>query len=250
MPKSPRKKAAARRAPAKKRKPTPPPPVIVDDETWTTGDFSLISSDDVRFRVDSMLLFAASRVFRDSSETSSGDKLVHLTDPDFETATVVRAVLDLVLKYQYQPLKGDKQGTVLDVPPLVVRVACFLHKYDCGLELLRLEDCVFERFRHYPHYAGFTRDWFIVGALANNVAACTAAINSTAVNIVPHPNHSKPGGNCHYDDAPLIPGNMSKAVKATVPRHYLAALALGWDSSGPGRSRAVWAAQFKLNLKP
>lgn len=34
-------------------------PTIVDDKTWTTGDFTLVSSDHVRFRVPSYYLLAA-----------------------------------------------------------------------------------------------------------------------------------------------------------------------------------------------
>jgi hypothetical protein len=30
----------------------------VDDNKWTSGDFTLISSDNVRFRVDSFYLYA------------------------------------------------------------------------------------------------------------------------------------------------------------------------------------------------
>lgn len=35
------------------------PPTIIDDQKWTEGDFEVITSDNVRFRVSTHVLFAA-----------------------------------------------------------------------------------------------------------------------------------------------------------------------------------------------
>lgn len=35
------------------------PPTIIDDEEWTEGDFEVTTSDNVRFRVQSRILFGA-----------------------------------------------------------------------------------------------------------------------------------------------------------------------------------------------
>lgn len=38
--------------------PAPHPPVVRDSERWNQGDFALVSSDHVRFRIPSFYMFA------------------------------------------------------------------------------------------------------------------------------------------------------------------------------------------------
>ncbi|KAL1411750.1 hypothetical protein Q8F55_002717 [Vanrija albida] len=244
--------------------PAPLPVDIVDDKKWVTGDFSLVNSDNVRFRVDSLALFVArwvphpvcipanpSPVFRAAGEVSSGDKAVHLTDPDFETATTVRAFLDFVLNFRFPmlPKTHSWKPPPLDSVPPVVRLAFFMDKYDCRLELRRLEWVFYHHRMFRDSYPAFTRDWFILAALSKNVEVCAGAIIDTLTKFVGD-KANEGGGNAYTDTAALIPANITQAVKDTIPANYLAALIAGWEKSGRNRGRLEWAKQFKAHLKP
>lgn len=58
-PKKPTSSAKRKRGDDESAHSSNPNPVIVDDRTWTNGNFTLISSDNVRFRVDGVHLFSA-----------------------------------------------------------------------------------------------------------------------------------------------------------------------------------------------
>ncbi|WOO80592.1 uncharacterized protein LOC62_03G004118 [Vanrija pseudolonga] len=258
MPKTTRRKGKEKRAAPTPKPKVPddepaapqsaPPPVIVDDKKWTTGDFTIVSSDDVRFRVDSMALFVASPIFREASEMTSGEKIVHLTDPDFETAVVVRTFLKFVIEFDLQPKARPFSESLIpvDVPPPVIFLACFMHKYDCHLELRRLQ-YVFEKEHRYD--ATYSRDRFILAALAKSISGCAGAIEDAGAKFLGVASNTNSGGNSYKDTAPLIPKNMSKAIKNTIPNEYLAALVKGWEKSGKDRSRSEWARQFRIHLK-
>lgn len=83
---------------------TPTPAPIIDDEQWTSGEFTLISTDGVRFRIPSYVLLNASSVFRDiaslpseaaAPSTSAPAPEIELTDATIETADVLRIFLSL-----------------------------------------------------------------------------------------------------------------------------------------------------------
>lgn len=185
---------------------------------------------------------------------SSGDKFVHLTDPDFETADVVRAFLDFVLEFKsefrWDAFKLDVfrgPPAPINVPSPVVSLAWFMHKYECHLDLKRLL-YVFGKEQNDYNYPAFTRDWFILAALAKDNLACAAAIQRTQTNIIGLASNTRSGGNSYKDAAALIPNNMSAAIKNTIPNEYLAALVKGWERSGQDRSRSEWARQFGVYL--
>ncbi|BEJ15830.1 hypothetical protein CspHIS471_0504350 [Cutaneotrichosporon sp. HIS471] len=74
-------------------------PAIRDDEEWTNGDFEVITSDHVRFRVQSYYLLNS--VFRDAeamaAKTKPGSsRLLVLDDEVIETAQVFDQVLELI----------------------------------------------------------------------------------------------------------------------------------------------------------
>ncbi|KAL1411747.1 hypothetical protein Q8F55_002714 [Vanrija albida] len=232
---------------------TPVEPTIVDDKDWTTGDFTLISSDNVRFRVDSMTLFVSSPVFREASELTSGDKVVHLTDPDFETAAVLRAFLNFVLKFRFPIVtihKGKRfyPAPWLRFPSSVLKLGSFMNKYECHVDLLRLH-YVLKTEHNANTNPGYSRDLFILSAMSKNVEGCAFAIRHSNATLVGDRNNAN-GSNSYTDTNPLIPTNMSRAIKDIVPENYLDALIKGWESSGLEHDREKWAAKFKLHLKP
>ncbi|BEJ16824.1 hypothetical protein CspHIS471_0602250 [Cutaneotrichosporon sp. HIS471] len=71
-------------------------PEIKDDEMWKNGDSEVISSDNVRFRIDSFYLLANCSVFRDMySLDAGGDRTIVLTDEDSDDAKTLRLFLEL-----------------------------------------------------------------------------------------------------------------------------------------------------------
>lgn len=76
-----------------------------EDEHWLTGEVSLISSNNVRFRMAGLTLAWSSPVFADIlSLPGDQEKTIHLTDDAIETSDVIRIYLDLV------SLNNDRLG--------------------------------------------------------------------------------------------------------------------------------------------
>ncbi|BEJ16639.1 hypothetical protein CspHIS471_0600400 [Cutaneotrichosporon sp. HIS471] len=100
---------------------------IEEDGTWTAGNFEIISSDRVRFKVQSYFLYASSSVFRDAHSLDKGEeRLIALTDGYCETASTMRAFLHLVV---YGRISKD-----VKLPGLKELVA-FLDKWGCEIPL-------------------------------------------------------------------------------------------------------------------
>jgi len=128
----------------------PDDPAPHNDEVFTTGDMVPVSSDEVTFKVDSVLVLAAryvkvtgdcrshcilgkrqeadipcSRVLRDAWGLTLADRTigpVRFPDPDFETAATIRTFLELITTGKpHSPLAESAGASVLR----------FLHKYDC-----------------------------------------------------------------------------------------------------------------------
>lgn len=72
-------------------------PRVSDDKDWATGDVHLVSSDGVRFRVDSAVLIWSSPVFAEAlSSEQRQRKVIHLSHPGYENADTLRLFLQLV----------------------------------------------------------------------------------------------------------------------------------------------------------
>lgn len=184
-----------------------------------------------------------SRIFRDASELAASDRSVHFTDGEVERASVLRSFLTFAFEFDPAQLKEAHRRTYVArgrTSPFVA-VARFMAKYECRADLRRLA-YVFARepLRHL--YDGHARDCFIVAALADDVGACAAAIESSRAEVV-----SGPAG-C-TDLNPLIPANIAADVKDMIPAEYWGALAKGWERSGKHRNRREWAHHFELLME-
>lgn len=133
---------------------------VVDDPQWTEGDWELISSNGVRFRVPSYYLLTVRRVFlrlpprqplTDSSVfrdlralpstgsrcgcDSPGEQSITLVDPEFETAAVLRLLLHFITTGTLSPSPSSPSSspssgtyTLEGVRELVL----FLRKWEAG----------------------------------------------------------------------------------------------------------------------
>ncbi|WVF68196.1 hypothetical protein IAT40_002961 [Kwoniella sp. CBS 6097] len=93
---------------------------------FSDSDITLISSDDLHFKIHSYHLMAASAVFRDMialGKNSEASAEVRLTDSEIETSTVVVLFLDICYGTPLPHYK-DKQATY-------IKLVKFLDKYDC-----------------------------------------------------------------------------------------------------------------------
>ncbi|EJT52297.1 hypothetical protein A1Q1_04903 [Trichosporon asahii var. asahii CBS 2479] len=110
-----------------------------DDEEWVTGDVSLISADNVRFRVAGLTLAWSSPVFADllSLPGNQAEKVIPLTDNAIESADVIRIYLDLV-SLNFGRL-GIFYKSYTRWAALLANLTFFLDKYQSerGLKLLR-----------------------------------------------------------------------------------------------------------------
>lgn len=142
---------------------------IEDDERWTTGEVSLISADDVRFRVAGLTLAWSSPVFDDllTLPGNQTNKTIHLTDDSIETAEVIRLYLDLV-SVNFERLNIFYR-THTRWRILLMRLTSFLDKYQSerGLKLLRsfgAEGVAMGRFVKLSD--------FVFAARLNDIALC------------------------------------------------------------------------------
>ncbi|WOO80593.1 uncharacterized protein LOC62_03G004119 [Vanrija pseudolonga] len=217
-----------------------PDGAIVDDRTWTNGDFTLISSDNVRFRVDGVHLFSPSAVFRAAADLNPRDRTARFTDTEYETASVVKNFLDFVVKFRTSQFKEQHRRMYISregVSPFV-QLARFLHKYDSRVELRRLLYVFGKEVGH--SYDLYARDSFIIAALAGDVNACSDAIEATS-------GASDKGTSDSFMDLhALVPANIPPVVKEMIPAHYWVALCKGWERSGKHRNRSEWAHHFEL----
>lgn len=150
---------------------------IVDDEEWTEGDFTIISSDNVRFRIQSYHLFSSryvavrcshsshSGVFRDmAADDANMDRLVHLTDTGYETAAVLRRFFALITSSKLE-IKLETTSTAK-----ALNLARFLLKFDCpgSIETLKL---LYRKFVLKPGSPSAIHG-FILGAVLDDVDLC------------------------------------------------------------------------------
>ncbi|KAL1411760.1 hypothetical protein Q8F55_002727 [Vanrija albida] len=122
--------------------------IITDDRWWTRGDFTVISSDNVRFLVPSQSLFSASPVFGDASDVGGGsaDKTVHLTDTTFETASTLSAFFWFITRAEIDPLW--LHGDLIPVCERISHLVTFLHKYQCDATLKMFKSTFHYNYNH------------------------------------------------------------------------------------------------------
>ncbi|WOO80083.1 uncharacterized protein LOC62_03G003594 [Vanrija pseudolonga] len=143
------------------------PPTIVDDRRFTSGDFAIISSNNVRFRTHTYNLQYASSVFRDMLSTASGTMEIHLTDSAMEKAATVRRFLQLVTT-------GDLEEDPNVYTVSTVKLVQFLKKYDCQSMLKVLLRRTMVEFPPQAYATGIYA--FMIGAAADDINFCVASM--------------------------------------------------------------------------
>ncbi|WOO80588.1 uncharacterized protein LOC62_03G004114 [Vanrija pseudolonga] len=105
---------------------------------WRKGDFTILSSDGVKFQVDKLHVFAASPVFRGGQDFAPGEQqlFVDFSDADIEHSGTVAAFLELVV---HGRLRRDWAAMPPTAPCLAAtHLVDFLRKYECDAALRTL----------------------------------------------------------------------------------------------------------------
>lgn len=147
-------------------------PLIPDTQReWTKGDFTLVATDGVEFKVSWNLLLSVSGVFSDA-ECLAGDarRELYFVDPDFETSPVISRFLQLASTHSI-----GQNGVLLNDDDLeaYIRLVAFLRKYDCPDLLALLPPCIRGRLEHdeiSPQHV------YIIGAVLDDVELCVSAL--------------------------------------------------------------------------
>ncbi|KAL1411782.1 hypothetical protein Q8F55_002749 [Vanrija albida] len=181
--------------------------------SWQDGDFTLVSSDDITFRIDTHYLQSASGVFRDMLAAGSGPKLINLTDPHTETALVVHKFLNLITTNR---IDNERFGP--DFSDMVTLVR-FLIKYECAPALTVIGLHLHCSITEDRPYAGL--HWFIVGAIMDDIQVCITAFDAAT----------------ERSQDPFInpcfnPSQIPYQLAAQIPFIYFWALVRTWDSVG------------------
>ncbi|BEI93579.1 uncharacterized protein CcaverHIS019_0600380 [Cutaneotrichosporon cavernicola] len=195
---------------------------VWDDDNWTEGDFEIITSDNVRFRVPSFHLYSSSSVFRNAhSVAGESDLKIVFMDPLCETAAVIHLYLSLVVE--------GRLVTLYNLP-FVKELAIFLDKYGCdqarSFMCSRIENAVLKG--EIDAHAGF-----LVAANASNIPLCRLILVRQA-------NHTWKRDKGRGSDE-LIAGMAGKNVwdsnywpastwNSGIPQAYLFALARAYGS--------------------
>ncbi|KAL1411786.1 hypothetical protein Q8F55_002753 [Vanrija albida] len=142
-------------------------PSIRDDRWWNKGDFSIISSDHVRFRIDHHYLLSASGFFRDLRDVASNADEFHelqLDDPFFETAPTVHNFLVVITEASI-----DRD---IDVVEKLVPLGRFLTKYNCAAGM----NVLLQFLRHAGTNSDRAIEWFVIGSSLDDVDLCADAL--------------------------------------------------------------------------
>ncbi|KLT38554.1 hypothetical protein CC85DRAFT_289407 [Cutaneotrichosporon oleaginosum] len=208
---------------------------ITNDTEFTEGDFEIVSSDNVRFKVPSYHLFAASAVFEGAQGLDSDtERSITLFDSTIETAEVVRLFLHLVVHG-----KIALEGYMPHVKELVL----FLGKWDCERAkrhlLAKLENAV-HRGAVQAHIA------WLVGANADDPEICRIVLATypDATWVAPKVQDgnllwSTPG------DSAWSPASWNRGFWEDAPKKYLFALARAY---GKGDCSKL-ASEFERYIK-
>lgn len=148
-------------------------PRISDDKDWITGDVHLISSDGIRFRVDSATLIWSSPVFAEALSSDSPQKqrkVIHLSHPAYENADTLRLFLQLVTVDKDALRLFQKHFTKWRFR--LESLLLFLDRYQCdrGIAILRdlgSDNVLFLRKNGAPD------SMLLFAALLNHVGLCS-----------------------------------------------------------------------------
>ncbi|WOO80389.1 uncharacterized protein LOC62_03G003906 [Vanrija pseudolonga] len=211
---------------------TPTPAPIIDDANWTTGEFTLISADGVRFKIPSYVLLNASSVFRDiaslpcDNASAAPAPEIELTDATIETADVLRIFLSLAA-----------HGTLgLEPREVGYFATLFLLKDTIGLCTKYLADGVLHVLKlqiyklHSEHRGLYALYAFVLGAVSDDVQLTMMAFSdmrSTWVDDEPTGpraalRHGFPGG------CTLCPQTWPLKLAEAIPLQYSWALNRAW----------------------
>ncbi|KAL1411762.1 hypothetical protein Q8F55_002729 [Vanrija albida] len=204
------------------------PEHLSDDPKWTSGDFTLVSADGVRFRVQSCFILAASAVFRNAGDLSGGsEKVVRFSDSRCETASTLRDFLALATTAQLEP-QWPTYGLV-ELCEHISAVVDFMRKYECD-GVLRSLLLAF----HYDLLLDGGRDYaleaLVLGAVADDVDYCKKAIRASRWKEGSAVNDAKtdPLTESRRGCFPLVPSNMPLQVYELLPTGYAWALSRSW----------------------
>ncbi|KAL1411784.1 hypothetical protein Q8F55_002751 [Vanrija albida] len=221
---------------------------ITNDKHWTTGDFAIVSSDNVRFFVDRHYLLSASSVFRDMLSVARPDHPeIQLTDRFLETALVIGHFLRLITKAElgFSPSEMVK----------IVHLAQFLLKFDCTAAIkvliLLARDQISARKRSKIYL-------FVLGAAIDDPDLCFHAMASDTLSTWNGDNEfdTSDARFCRAKGNAFNPQALSFTVWSILPAEYLWALNRAWGMVGntkelPTKFRELLAAAkvAKLLLK-
>ncbi|WOO80391.1 uncharacterized protein LOC62_03G003908 [Vanrija pseudolonga] len=205
------------------------------------SDFTLISSDNIRFRVDSSFIFAASSVFRDARELG-GDKgkTVDFTDNDIETADTLRLFLLLATTGKL-PAELSCINFVLAAEK-IAHLTSFLLKYSCEPTIQALKGAVYFDFLS-PLLLG-ARDGvpgIILGSMTDDVDYCIQAMDA---GIVIGTEPGDPIINCRHSEFDLVPYNLPYKVARFIPTDYMWALSYSWNGK-----QKDWPTKFRSLMR-
>ncbi|KAL1411781.1 hypothetical protein Q8F55_002748 [Vanrija albida] len=129
---------------------------------WSSGNFTITSSDGVDLKIEDYHLRSASTVFRDMIESGTDGPLkIEFTDPDFETADIVARFLNIIVNAQVASGSWRMSDHV--------QLGQLLKKYDCAAAITVLALHIGQG------YGGGIRS-FILGAALDDADICTSAL--------------------------------------------------------------------------
>ncbi|GMK58386.1 hypothetical protein CspeluHIS016_0504180 [Cutaneotrichosporon spelunceum] len=194
---------------------------ITNDLTWRKGDFEIISSDSVRFLVDSRHLKSSS-VFHAAIHAGLGTAI--LTDTLIERAPTIRAFLSL-------------SGKSLDIPPSCAglrELLAFLERWGAQPLLPFFWRALETAIRDKKVWAPWA---FQTAAFGNNATLCELVLRVEADNL-----WAQGIGTGTPRESVWDPAHWPAAFRSSPPR-YLRALEHAWESSfrkgGPESSAGV-----------
>ncbi|WOO80387.1 uncharacterized protein LOC62_03G003904 [Vanrija pseudolonga] len=199
---------------------------IRDDDTWTTGDYALVSSDNVRFRVDLVHLLSAISVFRDMASVAAqgADRELHFTDDSIETAAVLERFLTLLIDATVDDKDIDRFSNFKHLASMTR----FLVKYDCPFLMTVLG----LRVKEMSSTGRSTLFMFIIGSIMDDTDLCISALSKKrrtwGETSVPDTNTTRNLTNFHC----LNPQSLAYNRWSMIPGPYLYALHRAWALVG------------------
>ncbi|KAL1411757.1 hypothetical protein Q8F55_002724 [Vanrija albida] len=235
---------------------------IHDDKDFRNGDFTLISSNNIRFRVDSVYLFAASPIFRDAEALSRpDDKLVHFTDESENDATITTF---LTLVTQAKLVLFYKEH--LRICQHLSDCVAFLKKHECIATLRTLIYAFIVDFLLRDDL-DYSLPGLLLGALVDDIDICVRAINvyrgkveAGGIHKARRRSGTRDWGRADAEDnapsAPrksefgdddLLPANMPLLIHQLFPMSYVWILSRSWAEAGGDFT--LWGRSFEKLAK-